>query len=70
MFTSLFPSRTLKYGSRSGHIVTGRKHEMTYNSQPFAHISCKMELPKLYTDEYELRRNAFWEEVKRNASGN
>ena len=73
VFTSLFPSRTLKYGSRSGHIVTGRKHEMTYNSQPFAHISCKMELPKLYTDdpvEYELRRNAFWEEVKRNASGN
>lgn len=73
LFTSLFPSKTLKYGSRSGYIVTGRKHEMTYNSHSFAHISCKMELPKLYTDdpvEYELRRDAFWEEVKRNAPGN
>ena len=73
LFARLFPSRTLKYGLRSGYIMTGRKHEMTYSAQPFASISRKIELPKIYIDdpvEYELRRNVFLKEVKRNASGN
>lgn len=69
----LFQSRTLKYGARSGTVITGRKQELMYQANPFMKFEHSVELPNLYIEDpvgYELMRQRFEREVESDASGN
>jgi len=70
-FGQMFKMRKLKYGVRSAYTIIGRKGEKIFQVNPYAHIQHEMELPALYIRDpvsFELRRQAYIEEVKSNAS--
>lgn len=72
IFAQIFPSRTLKYGARSGHIVTDRKQGMMYQSSAFMKFEHEIEMPNLYIEDpigYEMMVSQFRREVEANASG-
>lgn len=72
-FAKMFRSETLKYGNRSGFVVTGKHNEKFFQVSPFSKHEYSIEIPAIYGKdpvEFELRRRAYLEEVKQNAVSN
>ncbi len=68
-----FPSRHLKYGNRSGHIIRGKKNKRFYRSTPYQTISVGMELlsdRSINPIDYYTRKQEFIEEVMQDAVDN
>lgn len=73
VFANLFNSITLKYGTRSAHIIQGAKGEKLYQSAPYQCFKQEMELPGLYVDDpvgFAMKRQAFFDEVINSAADN
>lgn len=72
VFAQLFSTKTMKYGERNAHVMTGRKDEKIYQVTPYMRHEYQVELPSVYVEdpvEFELRRRAYLEEVINNANG-
>lgn len=68
---SLFDRKTLKYGVRSAHVVTGTKNQKFYQVTPFQHFEYKVELPAIYIKDpvgFELQRKVYLDEVIHSAA--
>ena len=64
--SQLFPERIMKYGKRSGHIITDREEKKTYQASPYFQYKYQIELPMQYIMdpvEYEFKKNQFLKEV-------
>lgn len=73
IFADFFPSRFLKYGRRSGHIVWGGKGQHFYQSSPYQEIKHNYYLSATYVTDpvkFEMLRREFLMEVEENASDN
>lgn len=73
IFADFFPSRFLKYGRRSGHIVRGGKGQHFYQSSPYQEIKHNYYLSATYVTDpvkFEMLRREFLMEVEENASDN
>ncbi len=72
-FAKMFPAQVLKYGKRTGLLITGRQDEKSFEVSPFAEFEYSIEIPAVYTKdpvEFELRRRKYLEEVEHSAVSN